>query len=194
MDTKSEQGLVCQARGEAPRMQAEGDGVLPFRRCTQQDRQEADHTAAELIDALTGARADCPGGHRGGDSSVTPGKPEKTLRQLGDPTRKKGEREWEAEHLPGSDREFAKHRGSNKQDASVLRIAFPGGQKQGQERELLERPGEARIRAHFTVDSQAPPSDSEFLGWGPRNLPPGDLGARRPVWEPAISNKESVTF
>lgn len=93
-----------------------------------------------------------------------------------------------------SDREFAKHRGSNKQDASVLRIAFPGGQKQGQERELLERPGEARIRAHFTVDSQAPPNDSEFLGWGPGNLPPGDLGARRPVWEPATGNKESVTF
>ena len=90
--------------------------------------------------------------------------------------------------------EFAKHRGSNKQDASVLRIAFPGGQKQGQERELLERPGEARIRAHFTVDSQAPPNDSEFLGWGPGNLPPGDLGARRPVWEPATGNKESVTF
>ena len=66
MDTKSEQGLVCQARGEATRMQAEGDGVLPFRRCAQQDRQEADHTAAELIDALTRARADCPGGHRRG--------------------------------------------------------------------------------------------------------------------------------
>lgn len=51
MDTKSEQGLVCQARGEAPRTQAEGDGVLPFRRCAQQDRQEADHTAAELMGA-----------------------------------------------------------------------------------------------------------------------------------------------
>ena len=35
-------------------MQAEADGVLPFRRCAQQDRQEDDHAAAELIDALMG--------------------------------------------------------------------------------------------------------------------------------------------
>lgn len=88
MDTKSEQGLLCQAWGEAPRTQAEGDSVPPFGRRAQQDRQKPDHIAAELIDALMGACADCPGGHRGGDNSFTPGKPEKTLWQLVDPTRR----------------------------------------------------------------------------------------------------------
>ena len=175
-------------------MQAEADGVLPFRRCAQQDRQEADHAAAELIDALMGGMQTALGDTEEGTTHSPQGSLRRLCSSLVIPPGRQGEREWEAESLPGSDRESAKHRGSNKQDASVLRIAFPRGQKQGQERELLERPGEARIRAHFTADSQAPPNDSEFLGWGPRNLPPGDHGAQRPVWEPAIGNKESVTF
>lgn len=89
MDTKSEPGLVCQARGEAPRMQAEADGVLPFRRCAQQDRQEADHAAAELIDVLMGGMQTALGDTEEG----TTHSPQGSLRrlwQLGDPTRKTG--------------------------------------------------------------------------------------------------------
>ena len=96
---------------------------------------------------------------------------------------------------PKQSREAAKHGGLNKQDASVLRIAHsPWGRSRCREDSFQTRPGKLGKELLFTAGIQASPNDSEFLGWAPRNLSPGDPEARHPVWEPAIGNKESVTF